>query len=269
MCRVAVVIDRLEPFKKEAVELLDLTFVRPVIDAQFTAFSVEFGEHGLMGIEFHEEVAFGSGGRLIEVAVDVANADRTKDILTAAGYQPVVVNPLPAVNANEYLFGRDFHGIPLMVCTAGDNEKQMRVQGPFRELDAAPLPKVGCVTVRVKSVDKVAADLERYFGMKFIASDPAGLGTKALTGEHRIKLVEGAAGGMEAHFQGELAAIEIMSNDVASTRKRMEKAGYPVVHRRVLRSGAEAYYFGSAFHSVPLSIYPASADGEILGRTAT
>jgi hypothetical protein len=71
---------------------------------------------------------------------------------------------------------------------------------------------------------------------------------------------------MEAHFQGELAAIELMYNDVASVRKRMEKAGYAVVHRRVLRSGGEAYYFGSAFHGVPLSVYPAAADAEILGR---
>jgi hypothetical protein len=45
-CRVVVVIDKLDAFTKEAGNVLGLRFVRPQLDEQFTAFSVEFGEHG-------------------------------------------------------------------------------------------------------------------------------------------------------------------------------------------------------------------------------
>jgi hypothetical protein len=265
MCRVVVVIDNLDPFKKEAGDLLGLYFVRPDLDEQFTQFTVAFGEHGLMGIQVYEDVVFAREGRLIEVAVDVENAERTKDVLVAAGYNPVVTNYLPEPAANEYLFGRDFHGIPLMVCTAGDNEKQMRLQGPFRELDEAPAPKIGCVTVAVANVDTVAADFNRYFGMKFVPTDPGGLGARALTGNHRIKLVEGAPVGIARHFQSPLAAIEIMYDDVEQARTKLEKAGYAIVHNRPLKSGGSSYYFGSSFHGLPLSIYPKAADAEISG----
>src|ERR1700761_2026424 len=114
MCRVLMVIDKLETFTREAGELLGLNFVRPDLDEQFTAFRVEFGEHGLMGMEVFEDVAFAREGRLIEVAVDVGHAERTKALLQAGGYQPVVSNYLPEPAAYEYLFGRDFLGIPVM-----------------------------------------------------------------------------------------------------------------------------------------------------------
>jgi hypothetical protein len=266
MCRVVVVIDKLETFTRDAGELLSLKFVRPDLDEQFTGFRVEFGEHGLMGMELYEDVAFARAGRLIEVAVDVENAERTKELLQAGGYQPVVTNYLPAPAANEYLFGRDFLGIPLMVCTAGDNEKQMRLQGPFLGLDEAPAPKIGCATVVVNDIERAAADLERYFGMRFVATDPGGLGRRAVVGEHRIKLVEGATSAMAKHFELPLAAVEIMHDDVEGARKRLENAGHRVVHVRALKSGGNAYYFGSSFHGLPLFIYPAAADHEIIGR---
>jgi hypothetical protein len=266
MCRVVVVIDKLDSFTKEAGNVLGLSFVRPDLDEKFTAFSVEFGEHGLMGIEVYEDVVFAREGRLIEVAVDVESAERTKDILKEAGYQPIVTNYLPEPAANEYLFGRDFHGIPLMICTAGDNEKQMRLQGPFHELDEAPTPKIGCATVAVDNLGNAAADFERYFGMKFVATNPGGLGARALVGDHRIKLVEGASTTISRHFQWPLAAIELMYDDVEETRRRLEEAGYGIVHQRSLKSGHKAYYFGSAFHGLPLAIYPTAADDEIVGR---
>src|SRR3546814_8659773 len=87
----------------------------------------------------------------------------------------------PAPNAHEYLFGRDFHGLPLMVCTAGDNEIQMRVDGPFRALDDAVAPKIGCVTLVVDDLGKAAADLGRFFDMSFVETDPAGLGERDRT----------------------------------------------------------------------------------------
>jgi hypothetical protein len=265
MCRVAVVIDKLVPFTQEAGQLLGLKFVKPSLDEQFTAFAVEFGEHGLMGIEVFQDLPFTRDGRLIEVAVDVENAEHTKDLLKAGGYEPVVTNYLPEPAANEYLFGRNFHGIPIMVCTAGDNEKQMRLQGPFRELDEAPAPKIGCVSVAVDNIETAAADFTQYFGMKFVATDPGGLGARAVVGEHRIKLIEGTPRATREHFEMPLAAVEIMFDDVEQARHRLEKAGYPVVHQRALRSGGSAYYFGSAFHHLPLSIYPTAADAEIIG----
>lgn len=261
MCRIAVVVDDAKAFVTDAEALLGLRFVSPDLDEQFTAFSVAFGEHGLMAIELHEDVPFARDGRLIEVAIDVASADSTKELLVAGGYRPLVTNHLPAPDADEYLFGRDFHGIPLMVCTAGDNETQMRVQGPFRELEQTPMPKIDRVTLAVDNLHPVAADFTRFFDMRFVPADPEGLGGEALTGPHRIKLVERSRSGLEAQFQPPLASIDLMVDDVEAQRGRLEAAGYAVLHRHRLADGF-AYYFGSAFHGVPLTIYPAAADSE-------
>src|ERR1700749_3793131 len=168
-------------FTAEAGRLLGFDFVRPKLDEAFDGFTVMFGEHGLEPISIEAEgITFAQDGSLIEVAIDVADAKATKAKLLDGGYTLVVDNFLPAPAASEFLFGRDFHGLPLMVCTAGDNETQMREQGPFAALDDAPLPKIGCVTLKVDNVDAAAADLTRYFGMTFVETDPAGLGTKAL-----------------------------------------------------------------------------------------
>src|SRR3546814_2072647 len=66
-----------------------------------------------------------------------------------------------------------------MVCTAGDNEIQMRVDGPFRALDDAVAPKIGCVTLVVDDLGKAAADLGRFFDISFIETDPARLAARA------------------------------------------------------------------------------------------
>src|SRR3546814_608286 len=95
----------------------------------------------------------------------------------------------------------------------------------------------------------------------------SGLGERALVGPHRVKLVEKPSQEMIRHFEMPLAAIEFMYDDVEETRQRLERAGYPVVHTRKLKSG-NAYYFGSAFQNMPFSIYPVSADDEIIGLSA-
>jgi hypothetical protein len=262
-CRIAVVVDDLDAFTRDAAALLGLHFVSPKLDEQFTAFSVAFGEHGLMGIQPHEELPFASQGRLIEVAMDVTSADATTDRLVAGGYQPVVTNFLPAPAANEYLFGRDFHNIPLMVCTAGDNEMQMREQGPFAELELAPLPKVGAVTLMVENMADTARDLERFFDMTFVPCDPMGLGTAGLSGAHRVRLVEGHSP-FRAEFHPPLASIDLIYEDVERQRAMLEKSGFSL-SERALRSGGHAYYLGSSFHNVPITLYPASADQELRG----
>ena len=265
-CRIAVIADDMASFTRELGDLLGIQFVSPSLDKEFSSITVTFGEHGLEPIQLHEPVPFASFGRLIEVAIDVADAEETRRKFEARGHQPIVNNFLPAPAAYEYLFGRDFHGLPLMVCTAGDNEAQMRLDGPFRELDAAPNPKVGCVSLIVDALDRVAADLAELFGMAFVATDPAGLGERALVGPHRIKLVEKPNPDWLVDYELPLAAIEFAVDNVEATRARIEAAGYPVRHVRPLASGANAYYFGATVQRVPLTIYPASADAEIIGN---
>jgi hypothetical protein len=265
-CRVAIVVDDMPSFTAEAGRLLGTGFVRPLLDEAFDNFTVMFGEHGLEPISIEGEgVTFAQDGSLIEVAIDVADAKATKAKLAEGGYTPIVDNFLPAPAASEYLFGRDFHGLPVMVCTAGDNETQMREQGPFAALDDAPLPKIGCVTLVVDDVAKAAADLKRYFGMSFVETDPAGLGRKAMVGAHRVKLVEGASS-MRDGVERPLAAIDFMHDDVEAARERFVAAGYPVLHARSLASGGKAYYFGATVQGMPVSLYPAAADAEILGQ---
>ncbi|MDB6060885.1 MAG: hypothetical protein JWM78_988 [Verrucomicrobiaceae bacterium] len=264
-CRVAIIVNDMGSFVSDATTLLGLEFIAPSIGNEFPAIKVLFGEHGLEPIQVLQDVAFARDGRLIEVAIDVADAEATKIKFKAAGYQPVVSNFLPAPNAHEYLFGRDFHGLPVMVCTAGDNEKQMRVDGPFRELDAAPAPKIGCVSVIVDSIDVVSRDFHKLFGMTFVETDAGGLGARAVVGSHRVKLIEGPTDALMQEFEPPLAAIEFMFDDVEATREKLEAAGYPVKYTRALNSGGNAYYFGAVFQRMPLGIYPTTADAEILG----
>jgi hypothetical protein len=267
-CRIAIIVDDMPSFTEEAGRLLGMDFVRPLLDEQFEGFTVMFGEHGLEPISIEAEgISFAQDGSLIEVAIDVANASETRAKLAEGGYVPIVDNFLPAPGASEYLFGRDFHGLPLMVCTAGDNEIQMREQGPFAALDEASLPKIGCVSLVVEDIDTVAADLTRYFGMTFVETDPAGMGTRALVGAHRIKLIEGPSAAL-AGLEMPLAAIEFMHDDIEAARRRFVAAGYAVVAERPLVSGGSAYYFGATVQGMPVSIYPAAADAEILGQPA-
>lgn len=263
-CRAAVSIDDLEKFEADGKSILGFDFFRPDADKQFTQISVAFGEHGLLSIQAHSEMPFITG-RLIEVAVDVADATATHDRFVELGYQPIAVNRLPTPDEDEYLFGRDFHGIPFMVCTRGDNEAEVRVQVPsFRELEEAPYPKVTSVSLSVDDIDAVAADLARIFDMRFAQTDPLGLGTRALSGKHRVTLIQGPSD-LSSQFEPPLAAINIGYDDVEQARARLEAAGYPVLDKAPLQSGGHAYHFGRAFHGLPIRIHPAAADAELIG----
>ncbi|MAT50718.1 MAG: hypothetical protein CMK32_05990 [Porticoccaceae bacterium] len=264
-CRIAIIVDDMAAFTQQVGELLGLGFVAPSLDKEFSAIHVTFGEHGLEPIQVLEPVPFAADGQLIEVAIDVADAEATKQKFLDAGYKPVVENYLPAPAAHEYLFGRDFHGVPFMVCTAGDNEIQMRVDGPFRELDQAPVPKIGSVTVVVDNIDRIATDLERLLGMTFVKADPMGMGERAVVGDHRVRLVEKPASEMLGGVEMPLASIDFMVDDVEAVRERFEAAGYPVKHTRKLKSGGNAYYFGATVQGMPVLIYPAVADSEMIG----
>ncbi|MGI4799874.1 MAG: VOC family protein [Janthinobacterium lividum] len=264
-CRIAIVVDDMASFTRDVGRLLGIEFVRPKLDELFEGFTVMFGEHGLEPIALETDMPFARDGRLIEIAVDVASAERTKAAFEASGYKPIVANYLPAPGATEYLFGRDFHGLPVMICTAGDNETQMREQGDFLALEDAPLPKIGCVSVFVDDLEKASQDFERLIDMHFVPTEAAGLGTRAVVGPHRVKLVESGSSEQAKKLERPLAAIEFAYDDVEPVRQRLVEAGYPVLHERPLQTGGKAYYFGATVQGMPIGVYPISAEREILG----
>jgi hypothetical protein len=272
-CRIALLVKDMASFTEEMGRLLGTSFFRPrMIEEQYggSGFDVMFGEHGIEPISTSPTAAVGftQGGSLIEVAIDVADAEATKKRFAAAGYQPAVNSYLPFPDKYEYLFGRDFHGLPLMVCTAGDNEAQLRSERPFAALDDAPAPKIGCVTLIVDDLTRAVADLDTLLDMKFTATDPVGFGRRAAVGMHRVKLIEGPSE-LVASLERPLLSIDIMHDDVEAARRRFEEAGYPVKLARPLVSGGKAYYFGETVQGMPVSLYPAAADAEILGRTSS
>lgn len=265
-CRIAVLVDDMDAFTQEAGALLGTQFVVPTLIAQLypdAGFKVTFGEHGLEPIQPGPEgIGFAKDGRLIEVAIDVDDAEARRAGLEAAGYHFVADSYLPAPDTHEYLFGRDFCGIPFLICTAGDNEIQMRSQGPFDYLDDAPPPKIARVTLVVDDAAKVAADLETYLGMAFVETDADGFGCKALGGTHRVRLIEGPSALLDG-IERPLASIDFVVEDVEATRRRFEEAGYKVRHSIALASGGTGYFLGSTVQDMPVGIYPISADAEL------
>ncbi|MFA4836229.1 MAG: VOC family protein [Dehalococcoidia bacterium] len=228
---------------------------------------VAYGENGLEPIQLFRELPFLAGIRLplIEVALAVDDAERVRADLEAAGYSPIHSSYLSVSDAYEHHFGEDFHGVSLMVCTDGHNEAQMSAQEPFKNLESADLPKLGCVTVIVDDLGRATADFERFFGMKFVSTDPAGLGAKAAVGRHRVKLIESPASSLAEHFRPPLAALDFVFEDAELVRRGLEQAGVPVIRERTLSNGHKAYYFGSGFQDLPIGIYSALDETEILG----
>ncbi len=265
-CRIAVLVDDMDSFTREVGGLLGTRFVVPGLIEQLypdAGFKVTFGEHGLEPIQPGPDgLGFGGDGRLIEIAVDVDDVETRRAKLEAGGYNFVADSYLPAPDTHEYLFGRDFCGVPFLICTAGDNEVQMRSEGPFNYLDDAPPPKIARVTLVVDDAAAVAADLDEYLGMRFVETDPDGFGRKALGGAHRVRLIEGPSALLDG-IERPLASIDFVVKDVEATRRQFEEAGYPVRHSITLRSGATGYYFGSTVQAMPVSIYPIAADAEL------
>jgi catechol 2,3-dioxygenase-like lactoylglutathione lyase family enzyme len=265
-CRIAVLVDDMDAFTREAGELLGARFVVPTLIEQLypdAGFKVTFGEHGLEPIQQGADgIGFAKDGRLIEIAIDVGDAETVRAKLEGAGYHYVADSYLPEPDAHEYLFGRDFCGIPFLVCTAGDNEAQMRSQGPFNYLEDAPPPKIARVTLIVEDAAAVASDLEKYLGMRFVETDAGGFGRKALGGTHRVRLIEGPSELLDG-VERPLASIDFVVDDVEAARRRFEEAGYKVRHSIPLSSGGHGYYFGETVQAMPVSLYPIAADAEL------
>lgn len=255
-------------FTRRMGDLLGLAFFTPGIVAELypdAGFKVMFGEHGVEPIQPGPEgLSFAEGDRLIEIAIDVAAAETVLSRMAAAGHLPIATSYLPVPAVNEYLFGRDFHGIQFLACSEGVNEAQVRSELPFHALDDAPPPKIGCVTLVGKDIDALARGLKQNFDMDFVAVDPAGLGKRALSGTHRVRLIEGPSAVLDG-LGGALASVDFIHGDVEAARARLEAAGFAVRHRRPLASGGYAYHFGETVQGFPISIYPQHADAEMLG----
>jgi hypothetical protein len=267
-CRIALLVQDAGRFADEVGALLGTSFFEPSLVAELypdAGFKVMFGEHGIEPIQPPPEgIPFAKDGILIEIAIDVADAEAVRAKLENAGYMPTAISYLPVPDVQEYLFGLDFHGVPFLACTEGVNEAQCRSQLPFDALDDAAPPKIGCVTLVVDDADAIAADLKRFYDMDFVETDPSGFGRRALTGTHRVKLIEGPSA-LIAGIDLPLASIDIIHDDVEAARARFEAAGYGVKHTRPLVSGGSAYYFGATVQGMPITLYPVGADAEITG----
>src|SRR3546814_3149741 len=103
-----------------------------------------------------------------------------------------------------------------MVCTDGDNESMM---APFKDLEEASPPKLGVVTMGVDSIDAIAPLFSKYFDMEWTETDPAGFGSRAVVGKHRVKLVEKRS---EEHTS-ELQSLMRISYAVFCLKKQKNK----------------------------------------------
>lgn len=205
---------------------------------------------------------------ILEIALEVDDAEATKARLEKAGIGPVRPNYIPVSNTYEYHFGASgFHGIPIMVCTIGDNEADWagKFGKTIRDIKTAPAPKLGMVTVEVDSIDKVAADFEHFYDMYFLPDNASGLGKRAVVGSHGVRLVEQPVAELRGHYPPPIVTTEIAVNDVEAVRRGFEKAGMPVLLGRKIKSGRKVYYFGNCLTGLPFGAYDIADDAEMRG----
>jgi hypothetical protein len=260
LCRVAYLVDDIEKSAERFGAVLGFTFRN--VDVGDTPLKVKIGEHGFEPLQTFGFSFAPIEGPLLEVALAVNDAEKCKAALVASGHQPVAVNHINETNHDEYLFGPSFHGVPVMVAFEGDQEATL---APFETLEDAATPKLGCCAVLVDDLDSAVADFQRIYDMAFVPTDAQGLGKRAVVGKHRVKLIERGHSEFAAEFRGPLAAFEVMYDDVEAQCAKMEAAGIKVLHKRTLRSGRNAYYFGSQFEGLPFGIYATADDAEIRG----
>src|SRR3546814_3909820 len=98
------------------------------------------------------------------------------------------------------------------------------MMAPFKDLDEASPPKLGVVTMGVDSIDAIAPLFSKYFDMEWTETDPAGFGSRAVVGKHRVKLVEKPDPALSDHFMQSLIAAVMMFDDPESVRARIEAA---------------------------------------------
>lgn len=262
ICRIGHLVDDIDATMAAFKKVLDFDY--RISDVGDFPLKVSIGEHGFEPIQLLRDFRFeGIDGPFLEVALELADVEATKQKLESAGYKVLAPNYLPNTDTWEYLFGPEFHGIPIMIANIGDQEAAL---GNFISLEQAPCPRLGCVVLAVDNVDTVARDMKFFFDTDFVPTDAAGLGSRALVGIHRVKLVERAGAPLEGEYKASLASFEVMCDDVEAVRKKFAAEGVEPIHSRTFSSGRKGYYFGSRFQDLPLGIYDARDDAEMIGK---
>lgn len=264
-CRVAWIVEDMDATTRQLHDLLGLGMRFGSIATDVIKAGIE--EHGLEPIQLFVppgDLPFMEGlpYPLVEIALAVDDCEESYRRLAADGILPSFTSPLPGPDTQEHLYARGFGGIPVMVCTDGDNEAMM---APFKDLEQASPPKLGVVTVAVESIDAIAPFFSRYFDMDWTETDPAGFGSRAVVGEHRVKLVENPDAALSSHVTAPLLAAEMMFDEPEKVRQRIEKAGIRVLSERTFSSGRKAWFFGKAIAGLPLTVYDSRDDGEARG----
>src|SRR3546814_19947634 len=80
-----------------------------------TLFRSRIGEHGFEPLQSTGFSFAPIEGPFIEVALAVNDAEKCKAALVELGHQPISVNHINETKHDEYLFGTDFHGLPVIV----------------------------------------------------------------------------------------------------------------------------------------------------------
>lgn len=273
--RIAWTVDDIVATKAALKDLLGMS----MRDFPLGDFPLKVGieENGLEPLQpMVPNLAFTRDARLpiVEVAISVHDAEATKARFEKAKIVPFHKNHMKVPDSDEYNYGASvFHGIPLMVGTIGDSEQENSLaipHGPFRDLESAPPPKMGLVSLEVESVEKVASDFERFFDMKFVPDNACGLGKRAVVGSHRIRLVEDPIAELRGKYPPPVVSSEMAVEDVEASRVVFEKAGILPIFERKLKSGRKVYYFGySNPIGLPVAIYAIADDAEIRGLAST
>lgn len=265
-CRLAWLVDDYDALVVKLDKMMDLKMRTASVVPDMIKVGIE--EHGLEPIEPIlpiDQLPFMKGvpGPFFEVALAVDNCDESYRRMEKDGLLPSFTSPLPGPDTHEHFYAQGFENVPTMVCTDGDNEAMM---APFLDLEKAAPPKVAVCTVLVEDVDRFAAKYTKYFDMEWVETDPAGLGTRALVGKHRIKLVEGADAEIRKHVMDPMISAEFIYPNHEEMRDRLVAAGYPVLRERTFKSGRKQWYFGAVLDGLPISIFHPDDEAEALGQ---
>src|SRR3546814_4528379 len=100
---------------------------------------------------------------------------------------------------------------------------------PVKDLEEASPPKLGGVTIGFDSIDAIAPLFSKYFDTEWTETDPAGFGSRAVVGKHRVKLVEKPDPALSDHFMQSLIAAEMMrSEEHTSELQSLMRISYAV-----------------------------------------
>lgn len=223
-CRVAWIVDDMDATTRQLKDMLGLGMRFGNIATDVIKAGIE--EHGLEPIQLFvppDALPFMKGVPypLVEIALAVDDCEESYRRLAADDILPSFTSPLPGPDTQEHLYANGFGGLPVMVCTDGDNEAMM---APFKDLEEASPPKLGVVTMQVDSIDEVAPLFSKYFDMDWAETDPAGFGARTVVGKHRVRLVERPDPVLSQHAMQSLLAAEMMFDDLESARERIERS---------------------------------------------